>query len=110
MVQNCSCLHGLSAFCLKKIDLFLVSGHQAVTDAVLMELGVLGKLAFIGGPVLMLFAGWRYYRLEKEIGFSGGTLFVIPEIVLFGFILSGALLYVFWSTEVICSVSYSSVS
>nr|WP_321513961.1 DUF202 domain-containing protein [uncultured Pseudodesulfovibrio sp.] len=83
-------------FLLEKIDLFLVSGHQTVTDAVLMELGVLGKLAFIGGPVLMLFAGWRYYRLEKEIGFSGGALFVIPEIVLFGFILSGALLYVFW--------------
>nr|WP_321258006.1 DUF202 domain-containing protein [uncultured Pseudodesulfovibrio sp.] len=83
-------------FLLEKVDVFLASRHNPVAEAVLSDLGVLGKFAFIGGPLLMLFAGWRYYRLEKEIGFSGGGLYVFPEVVLFGFILCGALLYVFW--------------
>ncbi|NDV19603.1 DUF202 domain-containing protein [Pseudodesulfovibrio sp. JC047] len=83
-------------FLLEKIDVFLTSGHRSITESVRAELGVLGQLAFIGGPVLMLFAGWRYYRLEKELGPSGTGLFIVPEVVLFGCILCGVLVYVFW--------------
>lgn len=82
-------------FLLEKVDAFLVGEHAKVSGALLSELGTLGKFAFIAGPVLMMFAGWRYYRLEKEIGFSKDTLSFLPELILFGVILGGALLYAF---------------
>ncbi|MDC0336419.1 DUF202 domain-containing protein [Pseudodesulfovibrio sp.] len=83
-------------FLLEKIDAYLVSEHMSVTNALLSELGTLGKFTFIFGPILMLFAGWRYYRLEKEIGFQKGGLYVFPEIVLFSVILGAALIFVFF--------------
>jgi len=82
-------------FLLEKVGAFMVSQHMTVSKAVLSELGTLGKFAFIGGPILMLFAGWRYYRLEKEIGFQKGGLYVFPEVALFLVILGAALIYLF---------------
>ncbi len=82
-------------FLLEKVDAFLVGEHAKVSGVLLSELGVLGKFAFIAGPVLLMFAGWRYYRLEKEIGVSRDTLAFFPELVLFGVILGGALIYAF---------------
>lgn len=54
-------------FLLEKIDSFILSQHISVPDAVLSRLGALGMLAFMGGPVVMFFAGWRYYLLEKSL-------------------------------------------
>ena len=82
-------------FLLEKVDAFLVTEHMTVSRVVLSELGTLGKFAFVCGPILMLFAGWRYYRLEKEIGFQEGGLYVFPEMALFGVILGAALIYLF---------------
>ncbi|MCJ2165033.1 MULTISPECIES: DUF202 domain-containing protein [unclassified Pseudodesulfovibrio] len=82
-------------FLLEKVDAFLMSNNASISKVVLSELGTLGKFAFMGGPVLMLFAGWRYYRLEKELGFDRAELYVIPEMLLFGVILGSAIIYVF---------------
>ncbi|BCS87817.1 YidH family protein [Pseudodesulfovibrio sediminis] len=81
-------------FLLEKVDVFLASNNKTVDAVLLNDLGVLGKFAFICGPLLLLFAGWRYYRLEKEIGFEKGELNILPELILFGVILGGALIYV----------------
>lgn len=83
-------------FLLEKVDAFLVSEHHDVSQVLLSELGTLGKLAFLGGPVLMLFAGWRYWVLEREIGREKESLFILPEMVLFGVIVCAALLYAFF--------------
>jgi len=83
-------------FLLEKVGAFLVSEHVTVTKSLLSELGVLGKFAFISGPILMVFAGWRYYRLEKEIGFQKGGLYIFPEMVLFGVVLGAVLIFVFF--------------
>lgn len=82
-------------FLLEKVDAFLVAEHMTVSKVFMSELGTLGKFAFIGGPILMMFAGWRYYRLEKEIGFQDDGLYVFPEVALFGVILGSALIYLF---------------
>lgn len=82
-------------FLLEKVDAFLLSQHAKVSETLLGELGILGQFAFVAGPLLMMFAGWRYYRLEREIGFSDGFPQIFPEIVLFAVILGGALIYVF---------------
>lgn len=82
-------------FLLEKINAFLISQQTPVSKVLLSELGTLGKLAFIGGPVLMFFAGWRYYRLERELGFEKGGLHVFPEIALFAIIVGAALIYLF---------------
>jgi len=82
-------------FLLEKVDAFLVTEHMQVSKVLMSELGVLGKFAFICGPILMMFAGWRYYRLEKELGFQEGGLYVFPEVALFGVILGAALIYLF---------------
>jgi len=82
-------------FLLEKVDVFLMGRHKSVGELLVRELGTLGKFAFIGGPILILFAGWRYYRLEKEIGFDKSGWSIVPEVVLFGVILGGALIYVF---------------
>lgn len=82
-------------FLLEKVDAFVVSQNMTVQARVLTELAALGKFAFLGGPVLMLFAGWRYYRLEKELGFDSGDLYVVPEMILFAVILASAAIYLF---------------
>lgn len=83
-------------FLLEKVDAFMVSQHMTVTQTLLSELGTLGKFTFIAGPVLMFFAGWRYYSLEKEIGLKKGRLYIFPELILFFSILGAALLFVFF--------------
>ncbi|WP_316899463.1 DUF202 domain-containing protein [Pseudodesulfovibrio indicus] len=82
-------------FLLEKVDAFVAVQKLEVPAKVLTELAMLGKFAFLGGPVLMLFAGWRYYRLEKELGFDSGDLYVVPEMLLFGVILASAVIYLF---------------
>jgi putative membrane protein len=82
-------------FLLEKVDAFVMSSNVSVSKVVLSELGTLGKFAFMGGPVLMLFAGWRYYCLEKEMGFERSELYIFPEMLLFGVILGSAIIYVF---------------
>ncbi len=82
-------------FLLEKVEAFMVSEHVAVSKTVLTELGTLGKFAFIGGPVLMLIAGWQYYRTEKGIGFQKGGLSVFPEVLLFSVIIGAAMIYIF---------------
>ena len=82
-------------FLLEKVDAFVAYQKVDAPAAVLAELGILGKFAFMGGPVIMFFAGWRYYRLEKELGFDSGDLYVVPEIILFSVILGSAVIYLF---------------
>ena len=82
-------------FLLEKVEAFMVSEHVAVSKTVLTELGTLGKFAFIGGPVLMLIAGWQYYRTEKGFGFQKGGLSVFPEVLLFSVIIGAAMIYIF---------------
>lgn len=82
-------------FLLEKVDAFVAMQKMTASAKVLAELGALGKFAFMGGPVLMFFAGWRYYRLEKELGFDSGDLYVVPEMILFGVILGSAVIYLF---------------
>lgn len=82
-------------FLLEKVDAFLVAGKMDVTQAVLKELGTLGKLAFIAGPLLMALAAWRYYQLEKQLGSQRHIAFALPEVLLFLVILAAALIYVF---------------
>jgi putative membrane protein len=62
---------------------------------VVSDLAVLGKSAFVGGPVLVIFAAWRYYHLEKDLGFDSGDLYVVPELILFGVIMASAVIYLF---------------
>ncbi|HKI80504.1 MAG TPA: DUF202 domain-containing protein [Pseudodesulfovibrio sp.] len=83
-------------FLLEKVDTFVALQKSAVPARVISELAMLGKLAFVGGPVLVIFAGWRYYRLEKELGFDSGDLYVVPELILFGVIMGSAALYLFF--------------
>jgi len=83
-------------FLLEKIEAFLVSEHTTVSQALMSELGMLGKIAFIAGPILMFFAGVRHYQLEKELGFKKGYLFVFPEMAIFGIILGAAVVYAFF--------------
>jgi putative membrane protein len=83
-------------FLLEKVDTFVALQKAAVPERVITELAVLGKFAFVGGPVLVIFSGWRYYRLEKELGFDSGDLYVVPELILFGVILGSAALYLFF--------------
>ncbi|EGB14223.1 protein of unknown function DUF202 [Pseudodesulfovibrio mercurii] len=82
-------------FLLEKVDAFVAYQKLSVPVRVLTELGWLGKFAFVGGPVLVIFAGWRYYRLEKELGFDSGDLYVVPELILFGVIMASAIIYLF---------------
>lgn len=83
-------------FLLEKVDSFVAYQKMGVPARVVLELGWLGKFAFVGGPVLVIFAGWRYYRLEKELGFDSGDLYVVPELILFGVIMCSAILYLFF--------------
>jgi len=83
-------------FLLEKVDTFVALQKAEVPARVISELAVLGKFAFVGGPVLVIFAGWRYYRLEKELGFDSGDLYVVPELILFGVIMGSAALYLFF--------------
>lgn len=83
-------------FLLEKINVFMMSKHATIPQVLMSELGLLGKFAFISGPILMAFAGWRYYKLEKEIGFSEGGLYLFPELVLFGVVLASVLIFVFF--------------
>jgi len=80
-------------FLLEKLDVFLANQHRAVTEALLQELGTLGKFTFIVGPLLILFAGVRYYALEKQLGFDDHAKFILPEMVLMVCILGAALIY-----------------
>lgn len=82
-------------FLLEKIDVFLASQHQPASETLLNELGILGMLAFLAGPVLMLFAGYRHYQLEKKLGFRQGVLSAIPEVCLMAAVLGAVLFYVF---------------
>ena len=80
-------------FVLEKVDAFVLTQHMDMSAAALSDLGVLGKTAFMGGPVLVLFAGWRYFRLERRLGFEKGELYIVPEMILFGVILGSAVVY-----------------
>ena len=83
-------------FLLEKVDTFVALQKSAVPERIISELAVLGKIAFVGGPVLAIFAGWRYYILERELGFDSGDLYVVPEIILFGVIMASAVIYLFF--------------
>lgn len=83
-------------FLLEKVGAFLVTEHMEVSKTLLQELGTLGKLAFIGGPLIMVVAGWRFYQLEREIGWQKGKAHVFPTMILFGVLVGAALMYMFW--------------
>ncbi|MEZ7197292.1 YidH family protein [Pseudodesulfovibrio karagichevae] len=82
-------------FLLEKVDTFVALQKAAAPARVVSDLAVLGKFAFVGGPVLVIFAAIRYYRLEKELGFDSGDLYVVPELILFGVIMVSAVIYLF---------------
>lgn len=83
-------------FLLERVDLFLLSRHKEAGKILFDKLGALGQLAFLGGPVLLLFAGWRYFQAERELGAHKGELHIFPELFLVGVILLSALLYLIW--------------
>ncbi|WP_338667439.1 YidH family protein [Pseudodesulfovibrio methanolicus] len=82
-------------FLLEKVDTFVALQKAAAPAQVVSDLAELGKFAFVGGPVLVIFAAIRYYRLEKELGFDSGDLYAIPELVLFSVIMASAVIYLF---------------
>lgn len=80
-------------FLLEKVDVFLGSRH--LSTAALKEVGTLGLMAFIVGPLMVLVAGWNYHRLEKSLGSACSLSSILPEVVLFVAILGAALFIVF---------------
>lgn len=76
-------------FLLEKIDAFLGTGH--VSEQALRELQGLGLAAFIGGPLMLFGAGYRYVRLERALGGRSLLFLLIPELVLFVAIVGVAL-------------------
>ena len=82
-------------FLLEKIDAFLMTQHKSVSETLLSELGAMGKFAFIAGPLLILFAGHRFYTLEKGLGVKQPGRSIVPELVLMVVIIGAALGYVF---------------
>ena len=80
-------------FFLERIDTFM---HlQDVPDPMKRDLSSLGIAAFIMGPLMTIFAAYRYVVRERELGFRKSELFVIPELVLFVVIIGLALYYAF---------------
>lgn len=83
-------------FLLEKIDVFLASQQHPMPEVLLSELGVLGKFSFVVGPLFVVFAGVRYYWLEKRLGFDGDAKVLLPEVIFMISILIAAILFV-WS-------------
>jgi putative membrane protein len=82
-------------FLLEKVDAFVTYQRSDVPVRVITDLGLLGKSAFVGGPILVAFAAWRYFKLEKAMGFEPGDLYAVPELFLFGVIMASAVIYLF---------------
>ncbi|WP_158948160.1 YidH family protein [Pseudodesulfovibrio cashew] len=82
-------------FVLEKVDVFLASQGQTVSAVLLRELGTLGKFTFMAGPVFVIFAGVRYYHLDKDLGFRDFGRSALPEVILMVAVVGAALLYVF---------------
>lgn len=64
---------------LEKVGLFMA---EKLTFEQINELGVMGIVALLAGPVMVAFAGWRYIVLAKELGDPPDYLFFIPELLL----------------------------
>ncbi|GAB7023452.1 YidH family protein [Salidesulfovibrio brasiliensis] len=54
-----------------------------LSDVQVDELGVMGIVALVAGPVLIAFAGWQYVRVGRQVGGDPDYVFVIPEMVVF---------------------------
>lgn len=80
-------------FLLEKVDAFLGSTH--LTVQAMREIGTLGLSSFIIGPLMVLVAGWQYYRVEKRLGFESFLHYLLPEFVVFIAVAGGALYMAF---------------
>lgn len=82
-------------FLLEKIDVFLTSQHMAVSEVLLHDLGALGSFTFVIGPILVLFAGYRYYQLDRKLGDQSVGRMIFPEAIMLIAILCAAMIYLF---------------
>lgn len=82
-------------FLLEKIDAFVAAKHTSVSETLLQGLGTLGTFVFLVGPILVVFAGIRYYQLDKKLGVHETGTSIIPEILMLLAILAAALIFIF---------------
>ncbi len=82
-------------FLLEKIGIFFLTEHLTSSKVLLQELGYLGKLAFVGGPVLIVLAGWSFIRLERELGFKKSNALFFATMMVFCLFVCAAVLFVF---------------
>ncbi len=80
-------------FVLERIDLFVAD--LGVSQKMLKELSTLGIVTFIAGPLMLIFAAWRFFALQRRIGLSRADLFFMPEVAVFIFIIGIVLVHVF---------------
>lgn len=83
-------------FLLEKLDVFIATQSGSTPEALLTELGVLGKVTFLVAPMFILFAGFRYYQLEKLFGDERPGRSIIPEMLMAALIVAAAFGYVFF--------------
>lgn len=81
-------------FLLEKIDAFVAAKHSSVSESLLEGLGTLGSFVFLVGPVLVIFAGYRYYQVDKELGMQSAGSSILPEILMLAAILAAALIFI----------------
>jgi len=79
-------------FVLERLNEFMVT-HATLSTIAIEGLGTIGKFVFASGPVMVLLAGIRYYRLERRLGLDGFDKYIMPEILLAACIMAGALVY-----------------
>lgn len=79
-------------FVLERLNEFMLT-HKTLSTVAMQGLGTLGKFVFASGPLLVLFAGVRYYRLERRLGLDGFDKYIMPEILIVACFMAGALVY-----------------
>lgn len=82
-------------FLLERIDLYFLARAGDVSAKLLTDLGLLGQAAFTVGPLLIVLAGGRFCRTERELGVEKPLRTILPEVVMIAVILGAALFHVF---------------
>lgn len=76
-----------TALAVMGVGVLLEKAGLIMTDRITLmqarELGVMGVVALVTGPVLIAFAGWQYVRVGRQVGGDPDYVFFIPEMVVF---------------------------